>query len=604
MEQIKPSLSFMKQLLIILISTGVLGVGTGGFTYLGNRTGDSLFTTVTLERGTIDRVVTATGTLNPVATVKVGTQVSGTIKQLFADYNSIVKKDQLLAILDPATFEAQVSKAKAGLESAERNLDKGKADVDNAKINLQNSLAKLAQDKANQVKTEASLLSEQASLERAKIMAQDAKVKLDRTLRLVKEGILAASEGDTAQANYDAAVASTKAAEGQVRAAQAQVEAAKAQVQAGETQVNSARSQVESSQINIKFLSAKLEEAKAELALTQVNLDRTIIRAPINGIVVSREVDLGQTVAASLQSPTLFSLAGDLSKMQVDVSTDEADVGNIALGQPATFTVDSYPGERFQGQVTEIRLAPIISQNVVTYNTIVKADNPELKMKPGMTANVSILVLRKENVLRLPNAALRFVPPDAAKLLKEFGDGVPARQPEQAGAPGPGAGEAPAMRGEQRPPGAPGEGLPPRARGEGRPPSMRGEGPPAPEGQMGRPPGPGAMRGEGRPPGARGEGEPPGMRGSGGPPWAQGRGPTGMKKGVPRGQRVWVLGENKKPKPVLVILGTSDGTFTEVVGGDLKDGQQVIVRMASKENAPTSSGQPGLPRGFGPMGRF
>ena len=492
-----------RRLVLILMALLLVLLATAGFSLLRNRGNRPPFKTAVLERGDIDRLVTATGVVNPVVSVKVGTQVSGTIKELYADYNSRVQKGQVIALLDQDTFEAQVNKARAELETAQRNLEKGRAELDSTRINLENALARLAQDKAGVARAEAALLSSQADLERAKVLAQDAKVKLDRMVRLVKEGIVALSEGDTAQASYDAALAQLRAAEGQVRAAEAQVEASKAQVNAAESQVESARASVRGAEINLKYLQSKVEEQEASLKLALVNLERTVIRAPIDGIVVSRDVDVGQTVAASLQSPTLYAIAGDLTKMQVNASIDEADIGNIRVGQMAIFTVDAYPEETFSGKVSEIRLHPIIAQNVVTYDTVIMVDNPTLSLRPGMTANVSILVERREGVLKLPNAALRFNPTRDA-LDKEGGWLSRLK---------------------------------------------------------------GWIRGDKN--GAMGD-----------------RRPGRMGRGGDKAHRVWVLGDDGRPKPVLVRLGISDGSFTEVVAGNLREGQRVIVGVVPRGPRP------------------
>ncbi|MEE8449901.1 MAG: efflux RND transporter periplasmic adaptor subunit [Thermodesulfobacteriota bacterium] len=518
-----------KSLLIIIVALALLGLGAGGFTYLRNRTEADLFRTVMVERGNIDRFVTATGTLNPVVSVNVGTQVSGTIKELYADYNSRVKKGQLLARLDPDTFKAQLSKSQAELETAGKNLEKGRSQLEDTRISLDNARAQKAQEVANLAKSEAGLLSEQANLEKTRVLAKDAKIKLGRVGRLVREGIMAASEKDTAQANYNAAQAQVRAASGQVGAAQAQVEASKAQLEVARIQIKSARAKLKSAEANLNYLASKIGEAEANVTLAKVNLQRTIIRSPITGVVVSRDVDLGQTVAASFQSPTLFVLAGDLTKMEVVVSTDEADVGSINLGQQASFTVDAFPEEEFKGGVTEIRLAPLISQNVVTYSTLVTADNPELKLKPGMTASVSILVDRKEDVLRIPNAALRFIPPDAGKILKAAQNSSNDRR--------------------------------------------------------------GAARGSRPWAGGRG-------RGGSGFGWRRGDSLANqpLKGTRPKRQRIWIMNEVNKPWPAWVLIGISDGSYTELVAGQVREGQRVIVGQVSKGRRQSRTRGP---RGFG-----
>ncbi len=282
------------------------------------------FKTEKVSRGDVKSTVTATGTVNAVTTVLVGTQVSGSIKQLYVDFNSFVKKGQLLAQIDPATFEAQVEQAKANLYSAEANVEKA----------------------------EASLL--------------DAKRVLDRNKTLFSRNLIAKSDLDTSETNE--------------MSAKAQLKAVKAQV----------------------------EQMRAALKVAETNLRYTSIISPVDGMVISRNVDVGQTVAASFQTPTLFNIAQDLSKMQIDTNVDEADIGKIRNGQPVEFTVDAYPDKIFKGRVSVIRNAPITVQNVVTYDVVVRVENPELILKPGMTANVSLIIAAKKSILRVPNAALRF----------------------------------------------------------------------------------------------------------------------------------------------------------------------------------------------------
>jgi HlyD family secretion protein len=312
------------RLKILAAAILILILGGGGFYFFKNKDGGVKFKTEKVVRGDIRAAVTATGTMNAVVTVLVGTQVSGTIKELFVDYNSIVKKGQLLAQIDPSIFQAQVEQAAA---------------------NLQSSLA-------NVEKSEAALLETKRTMER------------NRTL--FARNFIAKSDMDTSETNY--------------MSAQAQLSVAKAQV----------------------------EQARAALQLANTNLQYTRILSPVDGMVISRNVDIGQTVAASFQTPTLFNIAQDLARMQIDTNVDEADIGKIQMGQPVQFSVDAYPDILFNGKVSEIRNAPITVQNVVTYIVVIRVHNPEHKLKPGMTANVSIITATREGVLKIPNAALRF----------------------------------------------------------------------------------------------------------------------------------------------------------------------------------------------------
>ncbi len=287
------------------------------------------YKTAKISLGRIKAVCTATGTVNPLTTVLVGTQVSGRIKSLYADFNSPVKKGQLIAEIDPAMFEAQLEQARANLISARANLKK----------------------------TKASCLETERDLNRKK--------------ELLKNKIIGDSEFDAAETNYVVA---------------------KSQVGVAEAQV---------------------VQTEAAFKYSKTNLRYTKIVSPVDGIVISRNVDVGQTVAATFQTPTLFTIAKDLRKMQINTNVDEADIGKIEVAQDVEFTVDAYPYTVFKGTVSQIRNAPIVSQNVVTYDVIVKVDNVDLKLKPGMTANVSIVVSVKNDVLRIPSSALRFRPKDA-----------------------------------------------------------------------------------------------------------------------------------------------------------------------------------------------
>jgi HlyD family secretion protein len=359
--------------------------------------GDSpSYRTDPVSLGDIQQSVTATGTVNAVTTVQVGTQVSGTIKTLFVDFNSRVKKGQLIAQIDPSTFESQVQQAQANLLAAQAGLEK----------------------------SESSLANDKKTFERNK--------------ELLAKKLVAQSDLDTAETNY----------------------------QTDKAQVASAKAQI--------------EQAKAALDYARQNLAYTKIISPVDGVVISRNVDVGQTVAASFQTPTLFTIAQDLTKMQIDTNVAESDIGVIKNGQEVDFTVDAYPDTTFKGKVWQIRQAPITVQNVVTYDVVIQVNNHDLKLMPGMTANVSVIIVTRNAVLRITNAGLRF----------RFTD---------------------------------------------------------------------------RPAGA-------------------GAGATEKK-----GPVVWVL-ENGKPRRVNITPGISDGTYTEIVSGDLKEGQQIIVESLKKSKQPSTSG--------------
>ena len=330
---------------------------------LGKKTDPDYFT-AKVVKGDIRQVIEATGTINPVTSVQVGSQVSGMISKLYVDFNSKVTKGEVIAEIDPKLFEGAVLQAQA---------------------DLQNSQALLAAAKAN-------LAKDQATLEQNKL-------DYNRAVALQQQAVNSQQQLDQAKATYDAITAQT----GSDRAAIQQAE-------------------------------AQVAQKTATLKVAQTNLDYTIIRAPINGTVVARNIDIGQTVAASLQAPTLFMIALDLTKMQVYAKTDEGDVGQIRPGQRADFQVDAFPKEMFHGVVFQVRMNATSIQNVVTYDTIVNFDNPELKLFPGMTAYVSIPVASVSDVTKIPNAALRYKPDLPAEKVQELYTkyGIPVAAPAAA----------------------------------------------------------------------------------------------------------------------------------------------------------------------------
>lgn len=448
----------MKWLILVIV---LGGAGGGAYWYAKNR-GEAApeFTTAKVTRGEVTQAVTATGQLAPVLNVQVGSQISGIILKLFADFNSQVKSNQILAQLDPATYKANVSSA------------------------------------------EAELASSQASLELAQINAR-------RAEDLVKSKLIPQSE-------FDQAVATLHQAEAQM-----------------------------------KIRASSVQRA-------QVDLGRCTIYAPVDGTVISRNVDVGQTVAASMNAPVLFLVASDLTKMQIDANVAEADVGGVEVGQEVEFTVDAFPDRTFRGQVTQVRNSPLTVQNVVTYITVIEVNNADLKLKPGMTANVSIIVQRRENVLRLANGALRFRPPETAVL--PVNTNTVARSP----AAGPAGTNALAAGGE-----------PGRRRG-----------------------GPGGPGGGGGNFGERG--------GSGGGRGNRSGGRGGERRAM---QTVYLLpggqpqttAANVKLKPVKVRLGITDGIFTEVLEG-LEENDLLVTGSTTPASSPAAAGTQnpfgGGPRGF------
>lgn len=366
---------------------------------------DVEYRTATVGRGDIDVTVSATGNPNAVVTVQVGSQVSGNILALFADFNTKVTKGQLIARIDPAPFQTRVNQAQATLDAARASVANSQAVVEQARANIQAATSSLAAAAANVTKAEA--------------LVEDARVKVDRRVVMLAENATAKEDLETAQTTYTSSVADRDALVAQKQAAEDNVTVAKAQL-------NVANSLVAANEAQVKEFTAALQSA-------QIDLDHTSITAPVDGVVVSRNVDVGQTVAASLSAPTLFLIAQDLTKMQVDTNVSEADVGRVRVDQPATFTVDAYPGRTFTGTVTSIRQAPINVQNVITYDAVIGVSNPDLKLFPGMTANVKVLVSQRPNALRVPNAALRYHPAsDTSQAARPVGSARAQAAPEKA----------------------------------------------------------------------------------------------------------------------------------------------------------------------------
>jgi HlyD family secretion protein len=381
----------------LLVLIGVIALSAvGGWAYLRGQSRVE-YQTAKVERGDIEVTISATGNPNAVVTVQVGSQVSGNIKELHADFNTKVKKGQLVARIDPEIFEAKVNQANG-------NLDNARAGVLSAQAMLQKTEADIANARA-------SLVAAKANVAKANVAVMDAQIKLKSRIDLYKDGGISAEVRDSAQATYDSNIAALEASQAQDRAAGYTLRAAHAQHEVAQAQLASAKAQV--------------KQSEAALKQAQIDIEYTYIRAPVDGTVVSRNVDVGQTVAATLQAPTLFLIAQDLTKMQVDTNVDEADIGRVRVGQDATFTVDAYTGEHFKGKVVQIRQAPINIQNVITYNVVITVPNPDLKLFPGMTANVKIHVDKHDSILKIPNAALRFRPPDLKEHPVPGSDGAP-----------------------------------------------------------------------------------------------------------------------------------------------------------------------------------
>jgi HlyD family secretion protein len=553
----------MKKAIVALVVIALAGGGGYWYYKYGKKAPEPTVMTAAVTRGDVADTVGATGTLQAVTTVQVGTQVSGTIQELHADFNSLVRKGQVIARLDPSLFATQIEQARANLIRA------------------------------------------QADLERLKVSLDDARMKLNRARELAGRQLIPQSELDTAEVN-------TRSIDAQIRSSQAQV-----------------------------------TQAQASLNQNEVNLAHTVIEAPIDGLVISRNVDVGQTVAASMSAPTLFVLAADLTKMQVVANLDESDVGRIRPGQRVTFRVDAYPADDFIGTVAQVRLQPIVQQNVVTYATVIDVPNPELKLKPGMTANVNVEIARRNDVVRIPNAALRFRPtPEMFTAL-----GIAPQQPGQPGSAegrgGRGAQGSQGARGSQEARGAQGSQGAQGAQG-GQ--SARGaqQAPSARNGENGdvapiapRTPGTGrgenfgggdparmaermqnmtpeqreqmiARRGRGGDGGNLGgrRGQAPGAPPAATPAPATGRGSAttidalfGPLPQVETRGQVW-LHADKQLRPVRLRLGISDGQMSELIEGDVEPGMELVTNInTGSEAVRTQPGFGGFPPFMGPGGR-
>lgn len=444
-----------RRFLIIAIVV-VVGVLVGLFFFRrGKEKGGDKYRTEAISTGSITATINATGTLSAVTTVQVGSQVSGIIARLYADFNSQVKKGELLAELDPTPFQQTV--------------EQRRADVTKSQVEVANT-----------------------------------KITYDRQKRLTEAGLTPQSDLDTAKAAYDAA-------------------------------------------------RAGLALSQASLKQAQTNLGYTKIYSPIDGQVVARQYDVGQTVAASFSAPTLFTIAKDLTKMQVQADVDQSDIGQIKAGEPAHFTVDAYPDQTFRGQISQVRLNATVSQNVITYPVIIEVPNPDFKLRPSMTANVTIDVARVQDVLRVPNAALRFRPETTA----EAGGQQQAGGSSRSGGARSGSGQSPAAGG--------GSSVQQRAAG-----------------------------GEGR---------------TGGPGGGSGNWQRGGGRRQQQGQTVYVLNQSTEDKkselrPVQIRTGITDGRYTQVLGvisGTLNPGDPVVTGTATVkvEQQPGTNRGPGGPRGFG-----
>ncbi len=407
----------------------------------------SAYKTDTVSRGDIEALVVASGTLNPVDLIDVGTQVSGRILKIYVDFNTPVKAGQLMAELDKAPYVSRLKQNEANYKTAV------------------------------------------AAQDRAKTTEENSKRKYDRALALFEKNLISFDEKDAAETEYLNAKSDVKSA------------------------------------------IARVDQAKSQVDASTVDLNYCTITSPIDGVVIARKINLGQTVASSFTAPVLFQVANDLTKMQVETSIDEADIGKVKEGQPVRFQVDAYPNETFNGEVKQVRYSPTVTSNVVTYTAIVTVSNPELKLRPGLTATASIVTGQAQNALKVPNAALRFTPDLTADQMQAIMKTAFEEMRAKMGGQGP-----------QAPGAKDGDG---QAAVAAKPAGTNG-----------------GLAGT-RPAGANGNGAPAG---------------TGQRQGSRNRQmaRVWIMDEKGQPKPIFVRTGVTDNSFTQIIWGDLKEGESII----------------------------
>jgi HlyD family secretion protein len=539
-DRVKVSLrrfNLSKRKKLILGIVGVAALVLAGFYFWRNGSNAPVYMTARVERGNLRNTVTATGTLQAVTTVQVGSQASGTISALYADFNSMVRKGQVVAQLDPAVSKAQVDQSRAALQQAQASLQLAQAGVANSRAGVSDSQARALAAKSTVQNSQAGVSSSQANLAVLKAQQDDALSYLKQQESLVKSGVVAQREYDVALTAYKTAEARYNQAAAQLNQSKfSEQSAAGAGIAQSLAQVQQSQAQVQQSQAQVQQAQAQVAQAQAALRLAEVNLTHTTIVSPIDGIVVSRTVDVGQTVAASLSAPTLFTIANDLKQMQVIANIDQADIGLVEQAKSVKFTVDAFPGKDFDGKIQEMRLNPTNVQNVVTYNVVIDVSNPEQKLKPGMTANLTITIDERNNVLKVPNSALRFTPTDANG---------------------------------QRPGGA-GNGS-----GQGR--------------RQGANASQSADNTNGNSAAAPNNGQPGGER-----KFAPANAP--VLEGQTRA--IWVLGADGKAQARRIKVGLTDGASTEVVEGNLQEGEMVIIGQTITAANKAQSAQSPAP-GFG-----
>src|SRR5688500_10895989 len=399
---------------LLLGGAGATALALAAFYFVGNQTTATQYMTAKVERGNLRNTVTATGTLQAVTTVQVGSQASGTLSALYADFNSVVKKGQVIAQLDPGVAKAQVDQSRATLQQARASLQQSLANVSGSRAGVSDAQAKALAARSTVQNNQSGVSGARANVAVLKAQLDDAQSFLKQQESLMASGVIAKREVDVAATSYKTAEARYNQAVAQLnQAILSEQSSSSSGIAQSQAQVQQSQAQVQQSQAQVEQAKAQVQQAEAALRLAEVNLAHTTITSPIDGVVVSRDVNVGQTVAASLSAPTLFTIANDLTQMQVIANIDQADIGLVERAKSVRFSVDAFPGIDLGGAIQQMRLNPVNVQNVVTYNVVIDVNNPEQKLKPGMTANLTITIDERNNVLKVPNAALRFTPQDA-----------------------------------------------------------------------------------------------------------------------------------------------------------------------------------------------
>ncbi|MBO0721984.1 MAG: efflux RND transporter periplasmic adaptor subunit [Blastocatellia bacterium] len=558
----------------LLVGIAVIAIGLiATYLYL-NRSGNSEeYLLSKIDRGNIRNSVAATGTLQAVRTVPVGAQVSGIIQHLMVDFNDQVHTGQIVAKLDPVPLEQQLSQQKANLEQA--------------RANLANAEAKLLAAKADVDTQQAGVSSANANLAALKAQSDDAKSLLDRQQGLANSGLITDRDLEASRASYNAAKARYDQAVAQLE-------------QARVSEKNSASAGLAQAEAMVKQAKAQVLQAEGSVKLAETNLGYATIYSPIDGVVVSRDSNEGQTVASNFSAPTLFTIATDLREMQVIAAIDQADIGVINQSNKVSFTVDAFPGQSFQGTINQIRLNATNVSNVVTYNVVIDFKNPDLKLKPGMTANLTFSIAERDNVLKIPNAALRFKPADISnEKIREMLRGASANNTPQANKNAEATATPTATptteAGQPKGPGRDKQAAvdKPGSKAQVDQPAAGANAPQNKMGEMQE--GQGKKRMKDKDQQAAAGGEKPtadeGKRFAGFAP------PTAIMT-VGQWRVVWVLGgPDKTPQPRRIQIGITDGTSTEILKGDLQEGEEVIVMQNVSANS--RSNRPQTPPGFG-----